>query len=683
MLDVLALLLSRSVPIRCIVAVFAGVKFRLTDGFVMSIRISISSMLVVLGISLISVPVFAKAADKDLFRPQEPKKDNTSIKPTIDAGGKTKLQGRAEIEVVKQAQDLLFRRDYAEAAQLYREIINKDPRNASARAGYGLALAKQFKIGAAEEQLNKALELDPSSPIAHVAKGMLNINRLQTSNVSVLKQRDTLLKTAETECREALKVDPSCPDAHYYLAQALKEQGQLDEAASEYKEAIRADDKLSEAFSGLGLVNLKQNNNNDAELNFRQSVALKSSNATGHYGLGKALLAQGKVDEAIGELNTALSLNQNSAPTHLAMGEAYAAQGNAVAAMREFKETSRIKPELVDPYLHIADIFEGRGDLEVSISELRTGLELLPENPDLHLRIGDTNLKLEKLDDAIKEYDWVLNNGQSLAAPAAKGLTRACYLKSTRQTASAFVATNEFEEAKQMLDKAIALNPNDMELRLAEAKLKSLSGEQIDLKAVGKPTNDGERIAYAEALLAQNRFKEAQAEMDQVIKSAGDPKQTFAAADVALMIKDLDTAETAYKKGAEFPGGEGRAKRGLALVAKVRQTAKQDFTLANDLEKRKQLAAAIDKYHAAIYSDPKAADFRLNLAKTLEEQKYPLSSDLREAATQYKAYLELAPSVPPKDLEKMEKHITALQGQAEKLDKKATSKSSKKGKSGK
>lgn len=634
-----------------------------------------------LSFTLIALAATASLAhttsDKDLFHSEEQmmlKKEHPTSQSAPPA--KHKFQLKVEMEV-KAARDLLFRRDYAEAAVRYRAIINKDPKNAAARAGYGLALGKQFKLGAAEEQLTKALELDPNNAMAHVCKGMVDINRLQTSNVTVLRQRDTILKEAENECREALKHDPSCPDAHYYLAQALREQGRFDEAATEFQEAIKDDDKLSEAYSGLGMVNLQQGKTADAESNFHQAITLKSSNGTAHYGLGKAFLAQGKVDDALQELNTALSLNQNSAPTHLTMGEALAAQGNSVAAMKEFKETVRIKPEMVDPYLHIADIFEGRGDLEISVSELRTGLELLPNNPELHLRIGDNSLRLEKLDDAIKEYDWVMSNAQQSAGPAAKGLTRAYYLKSTKEAGGAFIASNEFEEAKHLIEKAVALSPNDMELRLAQAKLAAISGEPIDLKSVGTPKTEGERIAYAEALLAQNNFKEAQEQMNQVITSATDAKQTFAVGDLALMIKDLDSAETAYKKGAEFPGGAERAKRCLAMVTKVRNAAKQDLTLANDLEKRKQLASAIDKYHASIYDNPKVGDARLNLAKTLEELKPPMIADLREAIVQYKAYLELTPNAASKDVEKIQKRVSLLEQKVDRMEKREKEKKSK------
>ena len=212
----------------------------------------------------------------------------------------------------------------------------------------------------------------------------------------------------------------------------------------------------------------------------------------------------------IKELNTSLAQYPNSAPAHLAMGEAYNAQGNTVAAVREYQESIRIKPENFDAYSHIADIREARGDIEHSLAELRSALEFMPNNANLHQRIADECLRIDKLDDAIKEYRNVLavNPGNDQAA---QGLTRALYLKANRESSGAFFTSNEYQSASALIDQAVAMNPNDMELRLAQAKIRSMSGATIDLSQVGMPHNDGERVAYAEALLAQNKFKEAQA----------------------------------------------------------------------------------------------------------------------------------------------------------------------------
>ena len=175
----------------------------------------------------------------------------------------------------------------------------------------------------------------------------------------------------------------------------------------------------------------------------------------------------------------------------------------------------------------------------------------------------------------------------------------------------------------------------------------------MDLASIGTPTNDGERVAYAEALLAQNKFADADKEMATVIANAADTKQTFAVGDLALMIKDLPSAEAAYKKASGMPGGEERAKRGLNLVAKQKDVARQELTLGDDLSRRSQLASAIDKYHASIYDNPKIADSRMGIGKTLERLKPEASKDLKEAVVQYKAYMALTPSMPPKEAEKL------------------------------
>lgn len=583
---------------------------------------------------------------------------------------KSKLKGKIEREVM-EAEDLMSKRDYANAAERFHDAIQKNTKNVTAISGLGMALGKQFKLDGAEEQFNKALAIDPSNPTAHVGRAMVAINRLQSSSSTIRAQRDNMLKNAEAECRQALSVDPGSPDAHYYLGQSLREQGRLDEAASSFQEAIKNDDRMSEAYAGLGITKLALNSPSEAESAFKQAIQINSGNSTAHYGLARVYQQQTRYDDALKELNTALYQNRNSAPVHLTMGEIYAAQTppNTVAAIKEFQESIRIKPENSDAYLHIADIREGRGDIELSISELRSGLELMPDSADLRVRIGDESLRLEKLDDAIKEYQTVMNS-QPNNAPAAKGITRAYYLKSQKEAAGAFLASNEYEIAKANIEKAIALNPNDMELRLAAAKFRALSGETIDLKTIGTPRTDGERVAYAEALLAQNNFPGAQEQMNQVIASASNAKQTFAVADLALMIKDIDSAEAAYKKAATYPGGEERGKRGLDMVAKARDQARQELTLADDLAKRKQLNSAVDKYHASIFDYPKGAIARQNLALTLEKLSPPKPVDLREAVTQWKAYIALTPTLPPKELEKLNKRMANLEQKAYKIEQK-------------
>lgn len=578
---------------------------------------------------------------------------------------RVRLHGRISRAVV-HADELMRQNKYEQAEAYYHDALNRDKNDLQARIGLANAYTKEFKLDRADEEFNKALQIDPKNSFAHAGKAQILLGRLQSSAGEYYKNKAGILTQAEAEANQAVSADQNSPEAHYTMAMVMKDQGRLDQAENELNNAIRLDKKYSDGFAGLGLVQLQKADLAGAIGNFRQAIALNTGNSTAHYGLGRAYLQQGQADAAIKELNTSLYQFRNSAPVHYELGKAYESQGNTVAAIKEFQESIRIKPENAAPYLHIADARENRGDIEHAVAELRSGLELMPNNPELLLRIANDNLRLEKVDDAISDYQKVLAIAPR-SSVAADGLTRAFYLKAQKETTGAFIASNDYEEAEHTIDRAVAMNPGNLQLRLAQAKLRSLSGKQIDLSQVGTPTNDGERVAYAEALLAQNRFHEADEQMAMLINNTNSTKQVLALADLALMIKDLDSAQHAYQKAATLPEGAERSKRGLDQVSKAREAARENLTMANDLSRKKQLASAIDKYHAAVFANPKNAEAREGLGNALERfSENP--RDLREAAVQYKAFLALMPNLPQKDQEHFTRRIAHLEERATKRD---------------
>jgi tetratricopeptide (TPR) repeat protein len=566
-------------------------------------------------------------------------------------------------QTVAAADRLLLKGKYDAAAKYYQTALKANSRDVNAQVGYGMALGRLFKLDAAEQQFDKVIARDPDNPGAHAGKAMVMLNRLQSSSNTIRNNRDSILQEAEAESKMALEADRQIPEAHYTLGMVYKEQGRMSEALNEFKQSVQIDPQFADGYTGMGLTKLAQNNTGGAMSDFKQAIRINSGDFTAHYGMGQSLLKVGQVDAAIKELNIAQYQFPNSWPVRLALGKAYETQGNTVAAVREYQESIRIKPENPAAYLGIANIREVRGDIEHSIAELRSGLELMPNNPDLRQRIGDESLRVEKLDDAIKEYETILstNPGNSRAA---EGLTTAYYLKSQKQTTGGFFGDNDYENAERLISKAVQMNPNDMRLRLAQAKLRALSGETVDISTIGEPKNDGDRLAYAQALLAQNRFQESASQMTTVINRAPDAKQTFAVGDLALMLHDLDSAEAAYKRAAHFPGSAERASRGLGQVSKARVSAKKTLTLADDLSRKKMTGSAIDTYHDAVFSNPKSSGARLGLARALESVSKPSPVQLREAAMQYRAYVSLVPSLPQKD---QAKYVH----KAEKLDVKA------------
>lgn len=545
---------------------------------------------------------------------------------------------------------------YEAAARSFQEELNKNSRDPIARCGLGFALALQFKLDGAEAEFKKCLSASPREPLAHVGLAFVKVNRLQSSSMTIIRQRVSILKSAEDECVTALKLDPKCAEAYLILGMVEREQGNPKESIKCFTRAIQLDPRYSMSYADRGLVRLSQGETAGAVDDFDHAIAIRSSNPTAHYGRGKAFLAMGRLNDAHKELNTALSLNRNSAPIHTALGDLYKQQGNTNAALSEYQQAVSIKAENQDAYMGIADIREARGDLELAIAELRSGVEANPANSLLHRRMGDLSLRLEKTDDALKEYRAVLDVYPGDTA-AIEGMVRTLVVKAQKEANGAFFLSNNFEAVEKLIHQAMKYNPNDMELALADAKLRALSGAPVDLSTIGTPNSDPQRIAYAEAMLAEFKFDQATQAMNTVIANCQSAKQAFAVADLALMVRDLDSAQAAYTKASSFDG-EGvaaRAARGQAAVSSARDKAGKEFNLAKDLARNKQYTSAIDKYRNAAYLNPRLSEAHLGLAETLEKYLKKQAPALREAALHYRAYMSLAPEMPEKEREKLTK----------------------------
>lgn len=596
---------------------------------------------------------------------------------TVDAKTAPKAKGKSAATVVRHAQSAfgekrLFRGQisqgasagekqllagqYSQAEATFRKALNSNSRDIAAISGLGFALAVQFKLDGAQQQFQKALSIDSKYPVAHVGMAFVKFNSLQSSSMTIISQKNAILTQAESDCRFALEQEPGMPEALLVLGMVQKEQGKLADAKESFDKALAGDPNYAMGYVNRGLIELQQGDSATAIADFKNAIRLRSNNSTAHYALGKAYTQLGQLEQAYKELNTSIALKSNSAPAHIAMGEVYRLQGNLVAAIKEYKAAISVKAESEDAYLRLADIYQGRGDLEMAAADLRSGLELNPTNTALHLKLGDITLASGKCDDALKEYTTVLNQEPGNVS-AVNGMTRSLMLKAQKEANGAFFVSNNFESAEALIQRAIQMNPNSMELRLADAKLRAMSGQPVDLSTIGNPTTDAERLAYAEAMIAQFKFQEASQAMATVIGNCRDASSTFAVADMALLTRDLDSAAQAYQKGGTFPGAEtaARAKRGAYAVSQARQKAQQELNLAKDLSRKGQLASGIDKYRSAAFQNPRLADAHLGLAEDLEKFQKKESPALREAALQYKAYLALSPNLPEKEREKISK----------------------------
>ncbi len=592
--------------------------------------------------------------------------ENAAPEPDETTEAPRKADAKPAVNINRQLQaagDCMVDGRYADAADIFKQALSIAPESVDAMAGLGMALGRQNKLDEADEQFDKVLTISPNNGVAHCGKAMVLLNRFGNSKDNSGKTRAQLLKEAGRECNKALDADPRVVEAHYLLGKVYREENRLDRAEQAFSGAVKLDPHYAGAWVALGMVQTQREKYGPALESFNQAISVSPNNASAYFGRGQLYVKQGQLDRAVKEFNMSLYKNTNNPAVHLALGKAFDAQGDNVAAVKEFQEAIKLKPEDPEPYIDLAANFENRGDLDSSIAKLRAGLKVIPNDPTLRLLIGNANLHAGRYDEAVADYQAVLAANPK-AIDAAQGLVRSLYVKTQKEQSTGFERSGDFVRTRTLLSQVLEANPDSLVVKYAIAELAALAGENPSLDTIGVPKTDADRLALAEADLAETKYSEADDLFKRATYNATKARDAFAIADLAYSLRAMDAAEQAFRKGLTFVNADVRARKGMEACQVARQTAQQDFQQAEDLYKRRLFDQAAAKYHSAVFGDPRSAEAHLGLAQALEKltasQPALSARNYREAIAQYKLYMRMAPQVPARDALKYNRKIAKL-----------------------
>ncbi|MGA3264805.1 MAG: tetratricopeptide repeat protein [Terracidiphilus sp.] len=263
-------------------------------------------------------------------------------------------------------------RVWKDTVTLFSHALQVDPRGALPNLSLGAAYMNQGKLAEAREYLDHALEYNPSAPqtLAYSAFCLMQAG-MQThdrSNLPLAGQRleealriapndpDALVNMAlwsglmgrpqdeETYSRKALAANPDFITAQLYLADALKAQGKLNEAAQKYRRALTIEPNIYEAHNNIGIILDKQGLPQEALKEFRQSLAIKPDQAAAHSQIGRIYMKTHQLPQAAEEFTQALRFNSASADAHNDLGVVLFQLGDYEKAAGQFSEAVGIDP---------------------------------------------------------------------------------------------------------------------------------------------------------------------------------------------------------------------------------------------------------------------------------------------------------------------------------------------------
>jgi tetratricopeptide (TPR) repeat protein len=400
-----------------------------------------------------------------------------------------------------------------QAARLYREVLDRNPKFAGAYVNLGIVYQLQSKYREAIKTLRSGLSVDPEMAGARVLLG-----------ISYYMVQD--FPNAEAALRQVLASNPGERQAGVYRALALVGMDRPEEAARQLRSTAVYFPEDTEVTYQLG---------NAYSDGVRQSAALLQSNSrtSALYHWASAISSEQKNDgtAAIFEYVAALSLDPNIPQIYRRLAALFANDGcpqvarealDRLEAASHAMEQPRCPGE--KPYLdawrklgpvrpdaslpRIADSEVDRIAAEQMNSD-RTGL--LKAAIALFEK-GDYAAAAKQIDSAVARGHWIL--GYLLAR---------CYM-----------AMEKYDDAEQILETVLARHlamPSVAVLRLEIQSVLAL--RCYDAVVSQKPDSDRARILRAKALAAANKTDESIQQYREVIRSQpGMPQLHMAIAEI-------------------------------------------------------------------------------------------------------------------------------------------------------
>ena len=184
---------------------------------------------------------------------------------------------------------------FAEAASLYRAILDRDPNHADSLHLLGLITAEQSDPEAGIVMIRRAMAIQPGRAVYHHSLG-LGYHRLGR------------MEDAACEYRTAAALLPNAAEIQSNLATALRTLGRHREAIEHYRRAVALAPGRPDTWYNLANALVESGPSADIDMCFRKAIELKPDfvYALGNYGCW--LIKQGRLVEAQGTLAQAVRL---------------------------------------------------------------------------------------------------------------------------------------------------------------------------------------------------------------------------------------------------------------------------------------------------------------------------------------------------------------------------------------
>lgn len=274
---------------------------------------------------------------------------------------------------------------------------------------------------------------------------------LQSAGLQALDRQD--YQQAQQIFSKLAAADPRDYSALFNLALAETGLNEADAATEHYKQVLALKPGLYEAELNLGILYLRAHKAADATPLVRDAAKQKPQQARPERYLGDSLLETGDLAGAEEAFRAALSIDPKMAAAELGLGQSLAREGKLDEAMPHYRQAAALDANLKSYELELAIAFSKAHRADGAIALLKD----FPNDPGAREEAGRLYLESNRPTDAVEEFK----------AAAELSPTPANQLA----LATAYLKNKQPELAAPILEKALAQNPNDYDLRMAIGRI--------------------------------------------------------------------------------------------------------------------------------------------------------------------------------------------------------------------
>lgn len=272
------------------------------------------------------------------------------------------------------------------------------PPDRSALYTQGMDYVRQGLYGAAAEVFYQILHRDPRDLEACVG-------------LASALMADGQEKAAIGTCEAGLAVDSTAVPLYHLLAAAYSREGRYEPAIKALEKVIRIHPDYVLGYANLGGIYLKMASWEAAERYLKQALALEPDRPSVHHRLGEVYLYSGRPEVAVEEFRQALRLYGEDATLYFLLGKALEGCGRREEALEALVKAGRLDLSFGEAYYragvlarhlgrasqadsamevfaHLQQLSQADPKGAIEIKKMRMAIMDSPEEPSYHYRLG-------------------------------------------------------------------------------------------------------------------------------------------------------------------------------------------------------------------------------------------------------------------------------------------------------